>query len=111
MTKIESELDQKQEMFNKLREEFESKSLPEAIEMPQMTFTQAVAGTKEEEFTELPKDDEPDESTSLAVRLAMNAKEYEEEKDEKLDKIMADIREFELSQQQMEEHKQEQSNS
>ena len=98
-------------MFDKLRAEFENNNLPEAVAMPDMTFTQAIAGKDEEEFTELPKDDEPDESTSLAVRLAMNQKEYEQEKDDKLDKIMADIREFELSQQQMEEEKHEQTNS
>ena len=64
-----------------------------------MTFTQAVAGKIEGEFTELPKDNEPepDESSSLAVRIAMNDKQYAEEKDDKLDAIMADIREFELS--------------
>ena len=75
-------------MFDKLRQEFENNTLPEAIEMPSMTFTQAIAGRDGEEFTELPKDDEPDESTSLAVRLVMNQKEYEEEKDDKIDKIM-----------------------
>ena len=69
-------------MFDKLRQEFENNTLPEAVAMPNMTFTQAIAGKDEEEFTELPKDDEPDESTSLAVRLVMNQKEYKEEKDE-----------------------------
>ena len=57
-----------------------------------MKFTKAL----QPEFTgELPKDDEPDDSTSLSVRVALGETNYEEEKDENLDRIMADIREFE----------------
>lgn len=63
-------------MFNKLKEEFENNPLPESVELPKMTLTQALAGKDDdEEFTELPKDDDPDESTSVAVRLALLSKE------------------------------------
>ena len=76
MAQIEAELDEKQEIFNKLKEDFEKNPLPEAVETPRASITLAIMGKDDdEEFTELPKDDEnlddEDESTSLAVRLAM----------------------------------------
>ena len=76
MAQIEEELDKKQEMFNKLKEEFENNPLPEAVEVPTMTLTQALAGKDDDdEFTELPKDDDPDDSNSVSVRLALLQKE------------------------------------
>ena len=46
-------------MFNKLKEEFENNPMPEAVEAPTNTITKAIAGGDiDEEFTELPKDDE-----------------------------------------------------
>ena len=94
-------------MFNKLKEDFENNPLPDAVEMPTMTITEAITGPNaDDEFTQLPQDDDDqDESTSLAVRMALNQKHFEEEKDDKLDQIMADIREFELTQIRMEEEK------
>ena len=92
MSQIEKELDQKEALITKLRQEFEESTIPDAVELPQMKFTKAL----QPEFTgELPKDDEPDDSTSLSVRVALGETNYEEEKDENLDRIMADIKEFE----------------
>ena len=92
MSQIEKELDQKEALITKLRQEFEESSIPDAVELPQMKFTKAL----QPEFTgELPKDDEPDDSTSLSVRMALGETNYEEEKDENIDRIMADIKEFE----------------
>ena len=79
MAQIEAELDKKQEIFDKLKEDFEKNPLPEAVETPRASITLAIMGKDDDEepeekkeFTELPKDDENlDESTSLAVRLAM----------------------------------------
>jgi len=89
MAHIEAELDKKQEIFDKLKEDFEKNPLPEAVETPRASITHALnlsnlhtlaimgkdddeEPEEKKEFTELPKDDEDlDESTSLAVRLAM----------------------------------------
>ena len=108
MARIGEELDRKQEAFAKLRADFENNPLPEAVEAPKATITLAIMGRDDDEgFTELPRDDEDleedDDSASLAVRRAMGQKEFPEEKDEKLDAIMADIREYELAQLKREE--------
>ena len=68
-------------MFNKLKEDFENNPLPDAVEMPTMTVTEAITGPNaDDEFTQLPQDDDDlDESTSLAVRMALNQKQVEEE--------------------------------
>ena len=92
MSQIEHELDKKEALITKLRQEFEENTIPEGVELPQMKFTKAL----QPEFTgELPKDDEPDESTSLSIRMALGETKYEEEKDENIERIMADIKEFE----------------
>ena len=92
MSQIEQELDKKEALINKLKQEFEQNTIPESVDLPDMKFTKAL----QPEFTgELPKDDEPDESTSLSVRMALGETKYEEEKDENIERIMADIKEFE----------------
>ena len=42
-------------MFNKLKEDFENNPLPDAVEMPTMTITEAITGSNaDDEFTQLP---------------------------------------------------------
>ena len=42
MSQIEQELDKKEALIMKLRQEFEQNTIPEGVELPQMKFTKAL---------------------------------------------------------------------